>query len=38
VFLKRFSWEVGVTFHYVDDNGAPGEDVALLGFFIEVNI
>ena len=32
VFLKVFAREVGVAFHYVDDDGAPGFDVARLGF------
>lgn len=27
--------EVGVSFKHVDDDRAPGDDVALLGFFVE---
>ena len=35
MFVKALAWEVGVAFEDVDDDGPPGDDVALLGFFLE---
>lgn len=34
VFFKRILWERRVSLHDVDDDGSPGNDVALLGVLV----
>ena len=35
MLFERLAWEIGVALEDIDDDGAPGNDVALLGFFVE---
>jgi len=35
MLFEIFAWEVGVAFHYIDDDGAPGFDVARLSLVKE---
>jgi hypothetical protein len=35
VFLERGRGEICESFENVDDDGPPGDDVALLGFFVQ---
>ncbi|OCT46132.1 hypothetical protein CLCR_01324 [Cladophialophora carrionii] len=35
VLIKGLAWEVGVPLEDVDDDGPPGDDVALLRFFVK---
>jgi hypothetical protein len=38
VLFEVVAGEVCVAFHYIDDDRAPGDDVTVLGFFVEVNV
>ena len=35
MFIERVAWEASVAFQDIDDHRAPGDDIALLRFFVE---